>query len=135
MNRTVGNMLRQYCQKSTGTWDEFLPSISLAYNSSLNQATGFSPYYLTFGRDPMLPNDVISGPLEPIRFDLEQYQTRLTYSLRQAFEIAKKNISKEQLRLSKALNSRSRYLKLSEGDKVILHTPVIRKPNDLIQSR
>ncbi|XP_043063590.1 uncharacterized protein LOC122319856 [Drosophila ficusphila] len=51
-------MIAQYLQESQRTWDELLPGISLAINSSISNSTGFSPSYLVLGRKPHLPRNL-----------------------------------------------------------------------------
>ena len=40
------------------SWQEHLPTLVHAYNSSHSNATGFNLFYLMFGRQSMLPIDV-----------------------------------------------------------------------------
>ena len=40
---------------------EQLPTLVHSYNCSHSNATGFSPFYLMYGRQPMLPIDVQFG--------------------------------------------------------------------------
>ena len=42
-------------------WESHVPALVHAYNCTRNAATGFSPYYLLFGRGPRLPVDVEFG--------------------------------------------------------------------------
>ncbi|XP_068149451.1 uncharacterized protein [Drosophila tropicalis] len=38
-----------------GEWAKWLPEITLAINSSVNDTTGFSPAYIILGREPRMP--------------------------------------------------------------------------------
>ena len=39
-------------------WKNHVPALVHTYNCTRNAATGLSPYYLLFGREPRLPVDV-----------------------------------------------------------------------------
>ena len=41
--------------------ESHVPALAHAYNCTRNAATGFSPYYLLFGRKPRFPVDVEFG--------------------------------------------------------------------------
>ena len=60
-NATLINVLGTLPEKPKCTWREQVPTLVYAYNCTRNNATGFSPYYLMFGRKPHLPNDILSG--------------------------------------------------------------------------
>ena len=42
-------------------WKSHVPALVHAYNCTRSVTTGFSPYYLLFGREPSLPVDVEFG--------------------------------------------------------------------------
>jgi exodeoxyribonuclease III len=42
-------------------WSDYVHAVCFAYNMVANEATGFSPHYLMFGRHPNLPDDVCYG--------------------------------------------------------------------------
>ena len=46
-------------------WQEQIPTLVDAYNCSGLNATGFSPFYLIYGRHPMLPIDIKFGVQTP----------------------------------------------------------------------
>ena len=46
-------------------WQEHLPTLVHAYNSSYWNATGFSPFYQMYGRQPMLSIDIQFGVRTP----------------------------------------------------------------------
>ena len=57
-NSTLLNMLGTLTPGQKKDWKSHVPALVHAYNCTKNAATGFSPYYLLFGREPRLPVDV-----------------------------------------------------------------------------
>ena len=60
-NLTLLNMLGTLTPKQKKDWKNHVSAMVHAYNCTRNAATGFSPYYLLFGREPRLPMDVEFG--------------------------------------------------------------------------
>lgn len=56
-NRTLADMLSQYVSTNHHDWDQFLPYVLFAYNSSAHETTGYSPFFLLYGHEPTLPID------------------------------------------------------------------------------
>ena len=42
-------------------WQEWIATLTHAYNCTVSSVTGFSPYFLMFGRIPKIPLDVEMG--------------------------------------------------------------------------
>ena len=42
-------------------WQEWITTLTHAYNCTVSPVTGFSPYFLMFGRNPKLPLDIDLG--------------------------------------------------------------------------
>jgi hypothetical protein len=61
LNHTLADMLSMYINKQHTNWDEILPYITFAYNSSRQESTGRSPFFLIYGREARLPVDVMMG--------------------------------------------------------------------------
>ena len=54
-NRSIKEMMRAYVGKRHNGWDERLGMVEFAYNNSVHSPSGFSPFYLCYGRHPVSP--------------------------------------------------------------------------------
>ena len=123
-NRTLVNSISHYVDQNLATWDSYLPSVLFAYRTAINDVTHHSPYQLMFGRQPKLPLDIIEGSKEDIVDDYEQYNTRLTMSLRQAHEITKRLIGEANRKTKARWDSKVHdHRQYKVGDSVLLHAP------------
>ena len=57
-NSTLINILGTLPKKKKSEWKNHIGTLVHAYNCTQNSATGFSPYFLMFRRQPHLPIDV-----------------------------------------------------------------------------
>ena len=60
-NRTLLDMLATTAHNHPSDWDLYIRKVCLAYNSSIHSSTGFSPFFLMFGREVKLPIDLMYG--------------------------------------------------------------------------
>ena len=75
-NSTLINMLRTLPKEKKSEWKNHVGTLVHTYNCTRNSATGFSPYYLMFGRQPCLLVDVTLG-LAPCTITWSQTQPSL----------------------------------------------------------
>ena len=52
--------MRAYVGRRPNDWEERLGMIEYAYNNSVNSSSGYSPFYLCYGRHPLSPVQLLS---------------------------------------------------------------------------
>ena len=117
-NSTLINMLGTLPKEKKSEWKNHIGTLVHAYNCTQNSATGFSPYYLMFGRQPHLPVDVALG-LAPHTIT-EPNTTKFIQKLREhtkwAHEKAEAFQAKEALKHKHNYDRRSRAAALEVRD-------------------
>ena len=94
-NRTLHNLLKSLSPDKKKHWPKYLPELVFSYNVSQNSTTGYSPYYLLFGRSPKLPIDFLLGTNQTDETDqsldewIIAHQNRLRYAYEKAGEQTK----------------------------------------------
>ena len=69
-------------------WDDILPYVAMGYRISKQKSTGFSPYFLLYGRDPLFPSTI--QHLEENQLNLEDTNTKLMLELAKRSKILKR---------------------------------------------
>ncbi|VDI67125.1 Hypothetical predicted protein [Mytilus galloprovincialis] len=117
-NRTMQNLLRTTDKKSR--WPELLPELVYAYNCTPHSTTGYSPYFLFFGREPTIPLDQLLGTEQEVTFEKEEWITEHFNNLKQAFEFAADRTEKQALSRQTTLNKKVDNKELPVGSRVFL---------------
>ena len=93
-NRSMHDLLRTLPKEKKKKWPEHLPELLYAYNATPHASTGYTPFYLLFGREPRLPVDILMGgqdqhaevPPGDVRDWLTTHQSRLRDAYQKARE-------------------------------------------------
>ena len=57
LNGTLINMLASYTRDNQNRWTHFIQMVVFAYNTSVHNATGYTPYFLVHGREASIGSD------------------------------------------------------------------------------
>lgn len=80
-------------------WKSYVAPLVHSYNATRHDSTGYSPFFLMFGRHPRLAVDAylgIESPESPSVFSKEHYATKLKKRLEFAYKIASGEAKKVQ---------------------------------------
>ncbi|MCG8032585.1 MAG: DDE-type integrase/transposase/recombinase, partial [Candidatus Thiodiazotropha taylori] len=127
-NQTLLQMLGtlEDCKKSD--WKAHVPTLVHAYNATFHDSTGYSPYFLMFGRHPRLAIDAFLGLNSDSLSSTTQTEyvrklrDRLSFAYRKAQEFSKKAAAKHKLNYD--LKARSSVLE--PGDRVLVKNAGVR---------
>jgi len=116
-NRTLLQILQCYVNAHLSDWDLYLGLADYAYNTSYNPTINASPYYVLFGREPILPFATAAN--EP---ELQSgSRTDLTTTLQTIWNEVRANIARAQRVMDIHYNRRHIDFTLDVGDLVMLH--------------
>ena len=133
-NQTLLNMLGTLEEHQKQDWKSFVAPLVHAYNATRHDSTGFSPYFLMFGRHPRLAIDAylgLSSPEEPSSASREHYASKLKKRLEFAYKVASKEADKNASRHKHNYDSKIREATLDVGDRVLIRNVGLKGKNKL----
>ena len=124
MNQTIIRMIGKLEEDKKACWSEHLPKLLLAYNATCSTVTGYSPYYLLFGRRPRIPVDYLFPTLRdsPHQNKMEVSVAAMQKRLKEAFAIARCLTSEEVAKQCCYYDCKAGAVALQPGDVVMVHT-------------
>ena len=121
-NQTLIQMLGTLESSLKSDWKSYVAPLVHAYNATRHDSTGFSPFFLMFGRRPRLAVDAFFGldnnresPRNQAEY-VHKLQSRLKFAYRKAAEEASKRAEVHKFHYDKGV----RENKLEEGDCVLI---------------
>ena len=91
MNQMIIRMIGKLEQDKKAHWSEHLPEMLAAYNGTRSAVTGYSPYFLLFGRKSRMPVDCLFPTLcdSPHQAKMEVSVGAMQKRLKEAFAVAR----------------------------------------------
>lgn len=121
-NRTLLSMLGTMDTERKQRWSQFITPLVHAYNCTHNEATGYSPYFLLFGREARLPVDICFGLSLSDEEGIShmQYVKKLKTDLSEAYKLASAAAFKNHQKNKTRYDCRVKHQVLEEGDRVLI---------------
>jgi hypothetical protein len=118
VNRTLSQLLRAIIEKNLKSWEECLPFVEFAYNRTVHSTTGFSPFEIVYGFNPLTPMDLIPFPFEErVSLDGE----KKAKMVRQLYEGVQLQIEKKNRLYASKTNKGRKQVVFQPGDWVSVH--------------
>ena len=124
MNQMIICMIGKLEEDRKACWSEHLPELILAYNATCSEVTGYSPYYLLFGRRPRIPVDYLFPTLHdsPHQTKMEVSVVAMQKRLKEAFTVDRCLTSEEAARQCCYYDCKAGAVALQPGDVVMVRT-------------
>ena len=124
MNQTIICMIGKLEQDKKAHWSEHLLEILLAYNGTRSAVTGYSPYFLLFGRKARMPVDYLLPTLHdlPHQTKMEVSVAAMQKRLKEAFAVARHLTSQEAAKQRCYYDRKAGTVSLQPGDVVMVRT-------------
>ncbi|UYV65989.1 hypothetical protein LAZ67_3006074 [Cordylochernes scorpioides] len=124
LNRTLINMLSMYVNTDQKNWDEILPFITHAYNTTIQETTGYSPFFLMFGREPTSLLDDRNISVDIDKDDYDEYIKHHLDKINRTRKLVINNTIKTQERMKKNYDKKHMERSYEPGELVAVWTPI-----------
>ena len=117
-HRTLHDILAKKIQDNPSTWDVYLNQVLAAVRFNNNESTKYSPYFLLYTRDVVLPIDNLLRPRR--KYLGEDHHEIALERQHQAFVEVHRRMKKARERQAKYANKNSKPVEITVGDPVYL---------------
>ena len=124
-NRFLKDALSKRIAENQKDWDSHLSAVLMAYRMAVHDSTGFSPFLMVYGRDPVLPLDTLLGP--KIKYLGENYIPQQLERLNKAFVMAKENLAEVRADNKERYDQKAGNHSFSVGDAVYYKNHITKK--------
>ena len=118
-HRYMNDVLAKYSYKNPLEWDLFVSPMLMTYRTSVHDSTQFTPLFMLYGRDPVLPIDTLLQP--KLRYLGDDYVPIMLQRLHQVYLDAKENLRESREKNKDRLNKKAVTRMFSPGDAVFYY--------------
>lgn len=118
MNLIFKKTISHYIENDPNKWSDYVRYATFSYNTTVNKSTGYSPFYLMYGREANLPSDYMY-----IHKDQDPDIVKEIRNIQKVRKEIPQILQKAQETQKKYFDATKRDLQLQIGDEVLVQNP------------
>ena len=118
LHRTLNAILAKVVDESQHDWPSLVSYSTFCYNICEHSATGLSPFYVMYGREPHWNIDLLLHNIEDRVQSVPRYTADVVHRLRLAHHIVRQKLGAQARYMSQWYNRRVKPASFSVGDRV-----------------
>jgi len=136
-NKLLTDMLSIYTEEYHQNWDEYLPLVAFAYNSSTHEATKISPFKVVYGKELRFPIEIGLGTANYTGTGLSKASlaSDIKTNFREILDLVKESTEIAQHKMMRRADKIQTPVEYWVGEKVWLYVPTktntIRNKNNV----
>ena len=127
IHRYLKALLRIYVDWDQTNWDECIDHILFAYRTQPLDGYGFSPFFLSYGREPVLPTEVLLGEDAIVEQHMDDFSVDLLQTLRATYKKFTDRQDDQRERQKLNYDKRHQHVEYELGMLVLIWQPGRRK--------
>ena len=137
VHQTLQRMIGKLDPEKRRKWPYHIGSVLIAYNATRSQVTGYSPYFLMYGRRPRLPVDLLFPTRNTREWTrtINEYVKNLYERLQECLQLAQESASKEAQRQKRLYDRKVGAVELCPGDRVLVRLDAYRGQRRKLKNR
>jgi len=121
-HKTLNNVIAKSLKGDQREWDTYIPCVLMAYRTSVNESTKYTPFFLTYGRDALSPLQSILTAKDKYRGS--EYLPTMLERLHEAHVIVKTNMQEARERNQRQVDKKAEQRDFQPGDPVYYYNSV-----------
>ena len=131
-NKTLLNMIGTIKLEEKLHWPTKVQALTHAYNCTESQATGYSPFFLFYRREPRIPVDVEFGlPDVQTKDTVSNFVSQLRKILEQAYSLAREINSDQMGRHKRYFDQKHKCMRVEPGDLVMVRIKALGRDHKI----
>ena len=125
LHLTLNAMLAKAMSEGQTDWDRHLSAVTAAYNATVQESTGYSPYYILYGSEMRTPLEIVAGinPVDHEVSSVDEWVDRKLQILSRAHNIVRENLGRAAERSKTYYDRRVKTKQFEEGQFVWVFNP------------
>ena len=120
---TINTMLAKFISTGQRDWSEWVPYITFCNNTTVHSTTGFSPFFVFTGRQPLWTVDLFVPEAEGPGKTVPVYTAETIDRLNRAMHLVREHLQASASCASRWYNRKARPREFAEGDLVRVYCP------------